>query len=127
MATNVKELKSFAYIDDVIASASQQFPKHCNCCGVEFAGFAEFIEKTHIPEHTNSQNIQIIHCDDSNVEDGYILAYRNCACLSTITIHCALEGELKAKMFEAMQEDAESMGVDMESIMELMRDRIIAS
>ena len=127
MATDVKELRSFTYIGDVIASARQQFPKHCNCCEVEFAGFAEFLEKTHIPEHTHSKNIQIIRCENSNVDDGYILAYRNCACLSTIAIHCALEGELKAKMFEAMEEDAETMGVGMESIMELMRDRIIAS
>ena len=127
MATDVKELRSFTYIGDVIASARQQFPKHCNCCEVEFAGFAEFLEKTHIPEHTHSKNIQIIRCENSNVDDGYILAYRNCACLSTIAIHCALEGELKAKMFEAMEEDAETMGVGMESIMELMRDRIITS
>ena len=127
MATDVKELRSFTYIGDVIASARQQFPKHCNCCEVEFAGFAEFLEKTHIPEHTHSKNIQIIRCENSNVDDGYILAYRNCACLSTIAIHCALEGELKAKMFEAMEEDAETMGVGMESVMELMRDRIIAS
>lgn len=127
MTTDVKELKSFAYIGDVIASASQQFPKRCNCCDVEFAGFAEFIEKTHIPEHTDSKNIQVIQCDDENVDDGYILAYRNCVCLSTIAIHCALEGELKAKMFEAMEQDAKSLGVDMESIMEIMRDRIINS
>jgi len=127
MTTDVKELKSFAYIDDVIASASQQFPKRCSCCDLEFSGFAEFIEKTHIPEHTDSKNIQVIQCDDENVDDGYILAYRNCVCLSTIAIHCALEGELKAKMFEAMEQDAKSLGVDMESIMEIMRDRIINS
>lgn len=127
MGTDVKELKSFAYIGDVIASASQQFPKHCQCCDVEFAGFAEFLNKTHIPKHINSKNIQIIRCDGSNVDDGYILAYRNCTCLSTIAIQCALEGELKAKMFKGMEEDAETLGVGMEFIMELMRDRIIAS
>ncbi len=96
--TEMIELGSFAYIDAVVASVSQQFPKRCNCCEVEFKDFAEFIEKTYIPKHNESRNIQIIQCEDGNVEDGYILAYRNCTCHSTITILCALEDELKAKL-----------------------------
>jgi len=125
--TEMIELGSFAYIEDVVTSASQQFPKRCTCCDVEFKSFAEFIEKTHIPEHNNSRNIQIIQCEDGNVEEGYILAYRNCACRSTITILCALEDELKAKMFEAIEKDAKTMGVSMESVMELIRDKIVSS
>jgi hypothetical protein len=125
--TEMIELGSFAYIEDVVASASQQFPKRCTCCDVEFKSFAEFIEKTYIPEHNDSRNIQIIQCEDGNVKDGYILAYRNCACHSTITILCALEDELKAKMFEAIEKDAKTMGVSMESVMELIRDKIVSS
>ena len=125
--TEMIELGSFAYIDAVVASASQQFPKRCNCCDAEFKGFAEFIEKTYIPEHNDSRNIQIIQCEDGNVEDGYILAYRNCTCHSTITILCALEDELKARMFEAIEKDAKTMGVSMETVMELIRDKIVSS
>ena len=125
--TEMIELGSFAYIDAVVASVSQQFPKRCNCCEVEFKDFAEFIEKTYIPEHNDSRNIQIIQCEDGNVEDGYILAYRNCTCHSTITILCALEDELKAKMFEAIEKDAKTMGISMESVMELIRDKIVSS
>lgn len=127
MNTDINELRSLAYMDDVIASASQQFPKRCNCCDVQFTGFADFIEKTYIPSHNDSRNIQIIQCEDGNAEDGYILAYRNCACHSTITILCALEAELKAKMFEAIEKDAKIMGANMESVMEIIRDRIVAS
>ncbi len=125
--TEMIELGSFAYIDAVVASVSQQFPKRCNCCEVEFKDFAEFIEKTYIPKHNESRNIQIIQCEDGNVEDGYILAYRNCTCHSTITILCALEDELKAKMFEAIEKDAKTMGISMESVMELIRDKIVSS
>ena len=125
METAVRELGCFAYIEDVIASVGQQFPKRCKCCDFEFRSFAEFIAKTYIPQHNDSRNIQIIQCDEDNTEDGYILAYRNCTCHSTITILCALEDELKAKMFKAIEADAKTMGVSMESVMETMRDRIV--
>ena len=127
MKTDMNELESFAYVEDVIASVSLQFPKSCSCCGFEFKGFTEFLEKTYIPDHNDSQNIQVVKCENDKVEDGYIVAYRNCFCHSTITILCALEDELKAKIFQSIEKDAKKLGVNMESVMELMRDRIVAS
>ena len=123
----MKKLESYAYINDIIASVSQQFPKKCNCCGVVFEGFSDFINKTTIPEHNNSRNVQLIRCDENDEEEGYILAYRDCACRSSIAILCALEDELKAKMFQTIEEDAKALGVSMEAVMELIRNRIIAS
>lgn len=123
----MKTLKSFIYIPDIIASASQQFPRACSCCDVEFEDFADFIAKTTIPEHNHSRNIQVIQCQEGHAEDGYILANRNCKCRSTITILCAMEDELKAKMFKTMEEDATALGMDMASVMELIRDRIVTS
>ena len=123
----MKDLKSYAYINDIIASVGQQFPKKCNCCETVFEGFPDFIKKTTIPEHNNSRNVQLIKCHEDDEDEGYILAYRDCACRSSIAILCALEDELKAKMFQTIEEDATAQGLSMEAVMELIRNRIIAS
>lgn len=121
MKFDLKKLRAFIYIDDIIDSVKQQFPRVCNCCGLEFKDFLDFLDNTYIPEHTNSHNIQIIKCNNNTD----IVAYRNCSCQSTITVSCVIGENLKRKMFIDIEKDVKEFGVEFEFIMESIRNYIL--
>lgn len=121
MEFDIKQFESFKYVDDIIQSVIEQFPRKCNCCGREFHDFIDFIENTHIPEHTNEQNIQIYQY----AEDTDVIAFRNCSCQSTVTVSCILDVTVKKEMIQDFMSDAQKLEIEPERVMEALRNYLL--
>ena len=120
MSFDYSSSESSKYIDNIIQSVNNQFPKTCNCCGKKYLNFSDFIRNTYIADHIKNNNMQIINFPD--YDD--IIAFRNCSCHSTMVIKCILEKYEKKLFFDALKKDSIRFKLDEKEIMQHLKSLI---
>lgn len=108
-------------IDRICDEVSHLFPKACSC-GVVFANFSEFIDRTDVPFHAADCNFMIM--DFSDIYE--LLALRNCKrCHSTLALPCAVDQNFKKELVKFVEKIANDEGVSPQRAAGILRDKIL--
>jgi len=109
------------FVEMILDSCENQFPKKCSCCGRIYETFSEFLENTSLPNHSKDHSLQLINFK----EYKDVIALRNCRCGSTISIQCVINPKEKNELMQFIVEEAKRQNVEMEEIALQLRNKVI--
>lgn len=101
-----------AFIDPVIRSCMEQFPRKCSNCGKQFDTFRDFISGT--------RPVGAPQCSPLEEDPFGLLTYVNCECGSTVLLSCA-DLEAHEILKRVLDEESRRTGLDKKELLLALR------
>lgn len=109
-----------AFVEPLLQTCGEQFPRSCSKCGHLFRDFGEFVKDT-VPIGTP---ICFDEDEPSLLDPIGTLSMVNCRCGTTLALACPSHGEMYDQFVAALRTDAKRSSITVGEVLELMRKEI---